>query len=50
LGVFKADDVSGKFLVSDSGAIAIPLIGEVKAAGLTVRELGKDGHGLAARP
>jgi protein involved in polysaccharide export with SLBB domain len=40
LGIFKADDVSGESLVSDSGAIAIPLIGEVKAAGPTVRELG----------
>jgi polysaccharide export outer membrane protein len=37
--VFGADDLSGEFPVSDTGTAVLPLIGEVKAAGLTPREL-----------
>jgi polysaccharide export outer membrane protein len=37
--VFGADDLSGEFPVSDTGTAVLPLIGDVKAAGLTPREL-----------
>jgi protein involved in polysaccharide export with SLBB domain len=37
--VFGADDLSGEFPVSDTGTAVLPLIGEVKAVGLTPREL-----------
>src|SRR5258708_31768351 len=37
--VFGADDLSGEYPVSDTGTAVLPLIGEVKAAGLTPREL-----------
>src|ERR1700731_1635179 len=37
--VFGAADLSGEFPVSDTGTAVLPLIGDVKAAGLTPREL-----------
>lgn len=36
--VFGQDDLGGEFIVDDTGFIRLPLIGQVKAAGLTVRE------------
>jgi polysaccharide biosynthesis/export protein len=36
---FGEDALTGEFHVNDSGAIAMPLIGPVHAAGLTTREL-----------
>lgn len=35
---FGEDSLSGEFLISGSGKVAMPLIGEVQAAGLTVPE------------
>ncbi len=37
--VFGEDQLSGEFVVDGSGAVSLPLIGEVEAAGRTVREL-----------
>jgi polysaccharide biosynthesis/export protein len=37
--VFGQEDLSGKFTVAADGTFAYPLLGEVKAAGLTSREL-----------
>lgn len=37
--VFNEEDLSGEFVVDGSGQVSLPLIGEVPAAGLTVREL-----------
>jgi polysaccharide export outer membrane protein len=37
--VFGEPDLSGEFVVNGQGTVALPLIGEVKAVGLTVREL-----------
>jgi polysaccharide biosynthesis/export protein VpsN len=37
--VFREDDLSGEFRVDGSGYISFPLIGEVKARGLTMRQL-----------
>ena len=37
--VFGEPDLSGEFVVNGEGKVALPLIGEVKAAGLTVTEL-----------
>lgn len=37
--VFGEEALSGEFLVDGSGAVSLPLIGEVQAAGLTVRAL-----------
>ncbi len=37
--VFGQEDMSGEFLVDGSGFLSMPLIGEVKAGGLTVREV-----------
>lgn len=37
--VFGEEDLSGEFTVDDSGVISMPLIGEVEAAGKTLREL-----------
>ncbi|HLJ62530.1 MAG TPA: polysaccharide biosynthesis/export family protein [Stellaceae bacterium] len=39
--VLGADDLTGEYGVSDNGTISSPLIGEVKAAGLTRAELEK---------
>lgn len=36
---FGEDDLSGEFEVSSTGAIAMPLIGEIHAAGITVSQL-----------
>src|SRR5271156_5937984 len=36
---FGEDDLSGEFQVSSTGIISMPLIGEVKAAGLTVSQV-----------
>jgi polysaccharide export outer membrane protein len=38
LTVFGQDDLSGTFQVDGSGKISLPLIGKVKAGGLTIRE------------
>ncbi len=37
---FGEDSLTGEFRVSDSGTIALPLVGPVRAAGLTPDELG----------
>lgn len=37
--VFGEDSLSGEFLVPGAGVISFPLVGDVKAAGLTVEEL-----------
>ena len=39
--VFGHTDLSGEFLVDDTGIISMPLIGSVKSGGLTIRELEK---------
>ncbi len=39
--VFGQDDISGEFEISSTGQLAMPLLGEVQAARLTVRELKK---------
>jgi len=36
--VFNEENLSGEFLISGSGMVSYPLIGDVKAAGLTVPE------------
>ena len=36
--IYREDDLSGEFEVDGSGAISLPLVGEVKAAGLNLRE------------
>ena len=36
--VYGEDDLSGEFLVDGSGHVQLPLIGQVKAAGLTIRQ------------
>lgn len=38
LTVFGHDDLSGQFIVSNSGTVSLPLIGEVQAAGLTITD------------
>jgi polysaccharide export outer membrane protein len=53
--VLGADDLSGDFLVGDNGAVSSPLIGDVKAAGLTRSELERDmekqlAHGYLKNP
>ena len=37
--VFRHEDLSGEFTIDGNGYLSMPLIGEVKAAGLTAREL-----------
>jgi len=37
--VFGEDDLSGEFQVSSTGSISLPLIGEVRVAGLTVSQV-----------
>jgi protein involved in polysaccharide export with SLBB domain len=37
--VFGEPNLSGEFVVNGQGTVALPLIGEIKAAGLTVTEL-----------
>ncbi|OYW82908.1 MAG: polysaccharide biosynthesis protein [Asticcacaulis sp. 32-58-5] len=37
--VFGEPDLSGEFVVNGQGTVALPLIGEIKASGLTVTEL-----------
>jgi polysaccharide export outer membrane protein len=39
MSVFGEEDLSGEFEVDSTGSLALPLIGEVKAKGLTPREL-----------
>ena len=36
--VFDEDDLSGEYQVNDQGALSLPLLGQVQAAGRTVRE------------
>src|SRR5438132_305783 len=36
--VFGAEDLSGDFSVTDSGIIAAPLVGDIKAAGLSPQQ------------
>ena len=36
--VFGEDALSGEFLISGAGKVSLPLVGEVQAAGLTVRQ------------
>jgi protein involved in polysaccharide export with SLBB domain len=40
--VFNEETLSGEFIVSDSGTLSLPLIGEVPAAGRTVTEVTGD--------
>ena len=40
--VFNEDALSGEFLVSDSGTLSLPLIGEVRADGRTLSEVIRD--------
>jgi polysaccharide export outer membrane protein len=35
---FGEDSMSGEFMIAGSGTVALPLIGQVKAAGLTISE------------
>jgi polysaccharide export outer membrane protein len=42
LKVVSAEDLTGDYPVSDGGTISVPLIGEVKAAGLTSTQLEKE--------
>lgn len=44
--VFGAEDLSGDFSVADNGMLSFPLIGDVKAAGLTPGQLA---HSLRAK-
>ncbi|MGR9072519.1 MAG: polysaccharide biosynthesis/export family protein [Gammaproteobacteria bacterium] len=37
--VFNQDDLTGQYTITGSGQISMPLIGSVKAEGLTVKEL-----------
>ena len=37
--VFRHDDLSGEFALDGSGSFSMPLIGEVRAGGMTAREL-----------
>lgn len=39
IAVFGEDALSGEFVINAEGKVALPLIGEVKAAGLTVAQL-----------
>ena len=39
--VFGEEELSGEFEVDSAGWISMPLIGEVRAAGLTLRQVGK---------
>lgn len=39
LTVFGEEDLSGEFEIDNTGSLALPLVGEVKARGLTQREL-----------
>jgi polysaccharide export outer membrane protein len=42
ISVFKVPDLSKTVLVSDTGMINLPLVGEVQAAGKTTQELERD--------
>jgi protein involved in polysaccharide export with SLBB domain len=46
--VYGEDDLSGEFSVDGSGQVQLPLIGQVKAAGLTVREFVAEVQGALA--
>lgn len=39
INVFNEEDLSGEFQIDGSGNISFPLIGEIKALGLTLRQL-----------
>jgi protein involved in polysaccharide export with SLBB domain len=39
INVFGAEDLTGDFAVGDTGSLSFPLIGDVKAAGLTPAQL-----------
>ncbi len=39
LNVFGEEDLSGEFEIDNTGSLAIPLVGEISARGLTQREL-----------
>lgn len=36
--IFGEEDLSGEYMVDSSGSVSMPLVGEVRARGLTVRE------------
>lgn len=42
VNVLGSEDLSREFRVGDAGTISAPLVGEVKAAGLTIRELERE--------
>jgi protein involved in polysaccharide export with SLBB domain len=44
VNVFGAEDLTGDFTVSDTGTLSFPLIGDVKAVGLTPEQLSKALH------
>jgi protein involved in polysaccharide export with SLBB domain len=44
--VFGEEDLSGEFIVDGSGRFAMPLVGEVQAAGLTQRQLERQIEGV----
>lgn len=42
INVFGEDDLSGNYIVSGEGYISLPLVGEVKAGGMTIREFQRE--------
>ena len=42
LEVFREDTLSGEYVIDDLGLIALPLAGEVRAAGKTLAQLRQD--------
>lgn len=40
--VFNSTPLSGEFIISDSGTLSLPLIGEVRAKGRTIHEVQKE--------
>lgn len=38
VNVYGEDDLSGEFIVDSAGQVQLPLVGQVKAAGLTIHE------------
>jgi len=46
--IFGEESLSGEFMISDSGTVALPLIGEVPAAGATIAEV-QNNIAVAAR-
>ncbi|WP_232512528.1 polysaccharide biosynthesis/export family protein [Novosphingobium sp. PP1Y] len=49
LEVFREDTLSGEYVIDDLGLIALPLAGEVRAAGKTLAQLRQDLQSLLGR-